>query len=718
VSDITYKINDLPELLTIGYLGEGKVQEIRIDCLEWIEKYPAGVIEATFIEPQSREVLQMATRMDGSVLVIPVTKGMTRKEGAGSVNIRKVFGEDGEKRSAILKVVINKSHSTATGVVPSVAQELMDQVMQKLAAADGEKFIDAFFESNDLVFIKANSEVVRIEGAKTTLTGPPGDASEAIENATRAAESATNAAGAASQAASEVNTAKENANAAAESANEAAGAAGQAAQEANAAKESASQAASSATSAAAAATQAAAGATSAANFAGQAATSAANAASAANQIAESVATAEEQREIAEQQRQTDTSNAITGAEAATNDAEAAAATANAAAAGIDDKLSKNLLWRQAAGNPVQVYPVPQSTMYPIITITPTQSGSGDPSPDNIRPIVGVGNVDILHTGKNLLPRMTAAQYQSVGITATRNDDGSITLDGTATSIAYIRINQEPEANIHLNPGAYVQSLAGAVSGVSIITKLANPPGTIIVSGQNNFTVTKRTEALFTYLYIDNGTTLNNLRVYPQIEIGSTATPYEPYEGASHAVTLPETLYGGLVDLETGVFRRERAVKAFDGTEAWSAGTIQSNGAFRTSLAIPDMIIGSSMNFVCSHLKTGAYSGNADANTVAFGTNNTNYISVAVIANNVAEFKSWLAAQHAAGTPVTICYKLATPAETPIAPLTLTALQRTDRYTPRQNVISVSAGALTLGYAKSLIRQAQEIDALIEGLTNP
>lgn len=67
MSDITYKINDLPELLTIGYLGEGKVQEIRIDCLEWIEKYPAGVIEATFIEPQSREVLQMATRMDGSV---------------------------------------------------------------------------------------------------------------------------------------------------------------------------------------------------------------------------------------------------------------------------------------------------------------------------------------------------------------------------------------------------------------------------------------------------------------------------------------------------------------------------------------------------------------------------------------------------------------------------------------------------------------------------
>jgi len=254
--------------------------------------------------------------------------------------------------------------------------------------------------------------------------------------------------------------------------------------------------------------------------------------------------------------------------------------------------------------------------------------------------------------------------------------------------------------------------------VSIITKLANPPGTIIVSGQNNFIVPERTEALFTYLCVSSGTVLSNLRVYPQIELGSTATPYEPYEGASHIVTLPETLYGGVVDLEADVVRREWAVKAFDGTEAWSTGTIQSNGAFRTSLAISDMTNGTSMNFACSHLKTGAYSGNADANTVAFGTSNNNYISVVVIANNVAEFKSWLAAQHAAGTPVTICYKPATSIETPIAPLTLTALQQLDRYTPRQNVVSVSADALALGYAKSPIQQAAEVDALIEGLTNP
>lgn len=431
------------------------------------------------------------------------------------------------------------------------------------------------------------------------------------------------------------------------------------------------------------------------------------------------ANAETARASAEAQRQTDTATAITNAQtAATNaneaaeDAETAAATANAAAAGIDAKIGNSQHWRQAAGNPAQVYPVPESLMYPVITITPTQSGSGDPSPDNIRPIVGVGNVNILHTGKNLLPRMTAAQYQSVGITATRNDDGSLTLDGTATSIAYIKINQEPEANIYLNPGTYVQSLAGAVSGVSIITKLANPPGTIIVSGQYNFTVTKRTEALFTYLYVSSGTTLNNLRVYPQIEIGSTATPYEPYIGASHAIALPETLHGGLVDLEAGVVRREWAVKAFDGTEAWSTGTIQSNGAFRTSLAISDMTNGTSMNFACSHLKTGAYSDNADANTVAFGTINNNYISVAVIANNVAEFKSWLAAQHTAGTPVTICYRLATPIETPIDPLTLTTLQQLDRYTPRQNVVSVSAGALALGYAKSPIQESNEIRAAL------
>lgn len=38
----------------------------------------------------------------------------------------------------------------------------------------------------------------------------------------------------------------------------------------------------------------------------------------------------------------------------------------------------------------------------IVTIMPTQSGTGDPSPSNVRPIIGVSGVNVWRTGKNLL----------------------------------------------------------------------------------------------------------------------------------------------------------------------------------------------------------------------------------------------------------------------------------------------------------------------------
>ena len=36
-----------------------------------------------------------------------------------------------------------------------------------------------------------------------------------------------------------------------------------------------------------------------------------------------------------------------------------------------------------------------------VTITPTQSGSGDPSPSNVRPISGVSSVSVTRTGENV-----------------------------------------------------------------------------------------------------------------------------------------------------------------------------------------------------------------------------------------------------------------------------------------------------------------------------
>lgn len=55
---------------------------------------------------------------------------------------------------------------------------------------------------------------------------------------------------------------------------------------------------------------------------------------------------------------------------------------------------------EEVGNPIQCYPVPGYPLDIVASWTPTQEGSGDPSPDNIRPITGRGNVTITRQEDN------------------------------------------------------------------------------------------------------------------------------------------------------------------------------------------------------------------------------------------------------------------------------------------------------------------------------
>ncbi len=49
-----------------------------------------------------------------------------------------------------------------------------------------------------------------------------------------------------------------------------------------------------------------------------------------------------------------------------------------------------------------------------------------------------------------------------------------------------------------------------------------------------------------------GTVCNNLTFYPKIEFGTTITPYSKYQGNDYNIALPETVYGGTLDVESGV----------------------------------------------------------------------------------------------------------------------------------------------------------------------
>lgn len=207
-----------------------------------------------------------------------------------------------------------------------------------------------------------------------------------------------------------------------------------------------------------------------------------------------------------------------------------------------------------------------------------------------------------------------------------------------------------------------------------------------------------------YLSIPTGTTVNET-VHYQLEYGSTATTYEPYRGDTYDISLPETVYGGELDLETGVLTVTHYFVTLTGNEDWGkAGnyiyaSITPKGKSRTSGA-------------CTHFPF--WDGVGDFN---FGIGN--YVAHVGWAFTVGggigkqytvdEWKAYLAAQKEAGTPVNVCYVLDKPYTIQLTTQQITALSGvntiytdadgvivTGRENPQHTITELKSAIISLG----------------------
>ena len=136
---------------------------------------------------------------------------------------------------------------------------------------------------------------------------------------------------------------------------------------------------------------------------------------------------------------------------------------------------------EESGNPVMCYPVAGYPLGVKVSWEPTQEGSGDPSPDNIRPIKGRDSVTITRQKDNQVITLTLPETVYGGEVDAVSGEGhrmweTVTLDGTenweeATSvqIPYFRANV-----LHL----------GAVTLASLAAKCTAFP-LADISGNNN-----------------------------------------------------------------------------------------------------------------------------------------------------------------------------------------------------------------------------------------
>lgn len=156
-------------------------------------------------------------------------------------------------------------------------------------------------------------------------------------------------------------------------------------------------------------------------------------------------------------------------------------------------------------------------------------------------IEDISSVEVKRYGKNLIPYpYNKPTIEPYGTTFTDNGDGTITADGTATDTAAYGI----ECNCNLPSGTYIFSGCPAGGGTNkylVNAAIKDFDGNWIVDTLetgNGLIVTSNNGISYIYyqMRIYSGTTVNNLVFKPMLEVGATATPYEPYvEPTTYAV---------------------------------------------------------------------------------------------------------------------------------------------------------------------------------------
>lgn len=164
-----------------------------------------------------------------------------------------------------------------------------------------------------------------------------------------------------------------------------------------------------------------------------------------------------------------------------------------------------------------------------IPFLPVQSGTGDPSPENVRPISGWSGVNAWRTGKNLFDENNPAPLQDC-----------FNYQGNAQSRRGVKIETAP--------GTYTVFSNATPSGGYIYFNVLNKDGTLayyntIISNKDKNTRTFTvSEGQYIVIFDQQANAADSQVKWKgaevQLEPGSTASPYTEYAGDSYPVVFP------------------------------------------------------------------------------------------------------------------------------------------------------------------------------------
>nr|DAV73004.1 MAG TPA: hypothetical protein [Caudoviricetes sp.] len=379
---------------------------------------------------------------------------------------------------------------------------------------------------------------------------------------------------------------------------------------------------------------------------------------------------------------------------------------------------------EESGNPVVCYPVAGYPLGVKASWEPMQEGTGTPSPENIRPIKGRDSVNVERCGENLLPfgeRIENIYKQQLMTSddllllskACAGQELTLTFSVETKNIVFgDTVEDEWRKRIGFECHG---TLADGTEVYVLQCWIDDTNGELTQNGKKTKTLTVTMPKLAKLasgdivFYAQNIKSGSFVAYDFGIYAGTTApTTYTPYNGQTNTLTLPETVYGGEVDAVSADGNENTKTITLDGTELFYV----NNSSNKTSLFIFNFDMpakpfdGTSENLwiMSSHFikATTLIVSNAEPNTVWYNDAGTQARVTWNPGNKPAatanEFKTFLAAQYAAGTPVQITYKLAKP-----VPFTATGAQPIPALAGVNTVLTDADSATVTGRADPIKR---------------
>ena len=297
---------------------------------------------------------------------------------------------------------------------------------------------------------------------------------------------------------------------------------------------------------------------------------------------------------------------------------------------------------------------------------------------NICPISGRTEASVTRTGKNKAPindftviRGTVETFSPNLPSGTYSISFNATRTGSDSRASSCRLIYDDDTNYEFS---------------------FSPSGTV---KKENITATKPIKSLYMYSiggsYSDSGNftlTISNF----QIEEGSTATEYEPYQTPeTHTKEFGQTVYGGWLNLNSGVLTIDRGIVDL-GDFTWAKYTSADDGRFLATTVVSPLGVDSA-DTLCEIYKGALFSEPSGkvANTIGINTSATSVNGRILICDPTETDPASLKTKI---TGSKLCYKLATPTTIQLSPEALTLLKGL-------NVISTDGDNMELKYSVSL-----------------